>query len=64
MTLENQCSIAYFSLELTSQQLITRIIRQQNNYRYRKLRLGLLNEKIELISQKNRRTRRSAFIYY
>jgi replicative DNA helicase len=53
MTLENQCSIAYFSLELTAQQLMTRIIRQQTTIDIEKLRLGLLNEnEIELISQK------------
>jgi replicative DNA helicase len=39
MTLENQCSIAYFSLELTLQQLITRIIRQQTTIDIKKLRL-------------------------
>jgi hypothetical protein len=63
MTLENQCSIAYFSLELTLQQLIANYS-STNNYRYKKITFSLLNEnEIELISQK-RRTRRSAFIYY
>ncbi|MDI5898500.1 replicative DNA helicase [Flavobacterium yafengii] len=53
MTLENQCSIAYFSLELTAQQLMMRIISQQTTIDVEKLRLGLLNEnEIELISQK------------
>ncbi|MDI6050854.1 DnaB-like helicase C-terminal domain-containing protein [Flavobacterium sp. XS2P24] len=53
MTLENQCSIAYFSLELTAQQLMMRIISQQTTIDIEKLRLGLLNEnEIELISQK------------
>ena len=53
MTLENQCSIAYFSLELTAQQLMIRIISQQTTIATEKFRLGLLNEnEIELVSQK------------
>ena len=53
MTLENQCSIAYFSLELTAQQLMMRIISQQTTIATEKFRLGLLNEnEIELVSQK------------
>jgi replicative DNA helicase len=53
MTLENQCSIAYFSLELTAQQLMMRIISQQTTITVEKLRLGLLNEnEMELVSQK------------
>jgi replicative DNA helicase len=53
MTLENQYSIAFFSLELTAQQLMMRIIRQQTNISFEKFRLGLLDEnEMELVSQK------------
>ena len=53
MTLENQCSIAFFSLELSAQQLMMRIIRQQTSISFEKFRLGLLDEnEMELVFQK------------
>jgi replicative DNA helicase len=53
MAIEKQYYISYFSLELTSQQLMTSIIRQQTNISAEKLRLGSLNEnESELVAQK------------
>jgi replicative DNA helicase len=53
MTLENQCSIAFFSLELTSEQLMMRIIQLQTAISREKLRLGLLEEnEMELVFTK------------
>ena len=53
MTLENQYSIVFFSLKLSAQQLMMRIIRQQTNISFEKFRLGLLDEnEMELVSQK------------
>ena len=52
MVIENQCPTAFFSLELTSQQLMKCIITQQTNIPAEKLRLGLLNEnEMELVSK-------------
>lgn len=54
MAIENKCSIAFFSLEISSQQLIIKIIAQQTNISNEKLRLGLLNDtEIKLVSKKN-----------
>jgi replicative DNA helicase len=53
MAIENQCPITFFSLRMSSQKLLTRIIRQQTDISSEKLRLGLLNEnEIELVSKK------------
>jgi replicative DNA helicase len=53
MALKNQCSIAFFSLQLSAQQLMMRIITQQTIIGAEKFRLGLLdeNEKV-LVFQK------------
>jgi len=52
MAIENQCRTTFFSLEMSSQQLMTRIICQQTNIAAEKLRSGLLNEnEIELVSK-------------
>ena len=54
MTIENQCPTAFFSLEMTKQQFMIQIIKQQTNISAEKLRLGLLNEnEIELVSKKS-----------
>ena len=54
MAIENKCSIAFFSLEISSQQLLIKIIAQQTNISIEKLRLGLLNDtEIQLVSKKN-----------
>ena len=54
MTIENQCPTAFFSLEMTNQQFMIQIIKQQTNISAEKLRLGLLNEnEIELVSKKS-----------
>lgn len=53
MVIENQCPTAFFSLEMTNQQLMMGIIRQQTNISAEKLRSGLLNEdEISLVSKK------------
>lgn len=53
MAIENQRPTAFFSLEMTNQQLMMRIIRQQTNISVEKLRSGLLNEdEIALVSKK------------
>ena len=52
MTIEDQSSTAFFSLEIASQQLLLRIVSQQTNIATEQLRLGLFNEKeIELVSK-------------
>ena len=54
MTIKNQCPTAFFSLEMTNQQFMIQIIKQQTNISAEKLRLGLLNEnEIELVSKKS-----------
>jgi replicative DNA helicase len=54
MTIENQCPTAFFTLEMTAQQFMIQIIKQQTNISAEKLRLGLLNEnEIELVSKKS-----------
>lgn len=53
MAIENQCPTAFFSLEMTNQQLMMSIIRQQTNISVDKFRSGLLNEdEIDLVSKK------------
>lgn len=53
MAIQNQCPTAFFSLKLTAQQLMMRIITQETNIAAEKLRLGLLNEnEMELVSKK------------
>lgn len=53
MAIENQCPTAFFSLEMTNQQLMMSIIRQQTNISVEKFRSGLLNEdEIALVSKK------------
>ncbi len=53
MAIENQCPTAFFSLEMTNQQLMMGIIRQQTNISVEKLCSGLLNEdEIALVSKK------------
>ncbi|HAT76078.1 MAG TPA: hypothetical protein DCS19_04345 [Flavobacterium sp.] len=53
LVFENQCPTAFFSLEMSSQQLMKRIISQQTNISAERLRLGLLDEnEIELVSKK------------
>lgn len=53
MAFENQCSIAFFSLQMTTQQLMIHLVSQQTSIYVEKLRLGLLNEKeIKLVFQK------------
>lgn len=53
MAIENQCPTTFFSLGISSQTLMARIICQQTNISSEKLRLGLLNEnEIELVSKK------------
>jgi len=53
MTIENQCPTAFFSLEMTNQQFMVRMIKQQTNIAAEKSQLGMINEnEMELISQK------------
>ncbi len=53
MAIENECPTAFFSLEMSSQQLMMSIIRQQTNISLEKFRSGLLNEdEIALVSKK------------
>jgi replicative DNA helicase len=52
MAIENQCAIAFFSLEIAAHQLLLRIVSQQTTIATEQLRLGLLNEnEIELVSK-------------
>ena len=52
MAIKNQCTTAFFSLEIEAQQLLLRILSQQTTIATEQFRLGLLNEKeIELVSK-------------
>jgi replicative DNA helicase len=52
MTIKNQCTTAFFSLEIVAHQLLLRLLSQQTNIATEQLRLGLLNENaIELVSK-------------
>ncbi len=53
IAIENKSPSAFFSLEMNSQQLMTRIISQQTNISSKKLRLGFLSEsELELVKTK------------
>jgi replicative DNA helicase len=53
LVVENQLPTAFFSLELTTEQLMMRILLQQTNITTEKLRLGTLNEiELQLVSKK------------
>jgi replicative DNA helicase len=53
IAIEKQCQTVYFSLELTSQQVMYRIISQLTNISAEKLRMGSLNEnESELVAKK------------
>lgn len=53
ITIENQCPTAFFCLEMTNQQFMVRMIKQQTNISNEKLQLDMLNEnEMELVSKK------------